>query len=119
MTTRRKYRTPLKGVRDPYKEGPDPDQGSTGPGTREYRTRIKGAPDPDQGSTGPQSWKHRTRIKEVPTRIKAMDPNVKLLLILRDPAKRLVSDYNQFRNKNLDKGQEYPDLEELLFTPEG
>ena len=57
--------------------------------------------------------------KEVPARIKAMDPNVKLLLILRDPAKRLVSDYNQFRNKNLDKGQEYPDLEELLFTTEG
>ena len=57
--------------------------------------------------------------KEVPKRIKAMDPEMKLLLILRDPAKRLVSDYNQFRSKNLDQGKEYPELEELLFTSEG
>ena len=57
--------------------------------------------------------------KEVPKRIKAMDPEIKLLLILRDPAKRLVSDYNQFRSKNLDQGKEYPELEELLFTSEG
>ena len=48
-----------------------------------------------------------------------MDPNIKLLLIVRDPVKRLVSDYNQFRTKNLDQNQTYPDLEELVFTADG
>jgi len=56
---------------------------------------------------------------KVPRRIKAMDPNVKLLLIIRDPVKRLISDYNQFRTKNLDSGGTYPDLEDLAFTPSG
>lgn len=56
---------------------------------------------------------------EVPQRIKAMDPNIKLVLILRDPVKRLISDYNQFRTKNLDMGNTYPDLEELVFDAEG
>ena len=48
-----------------------------------------------------------------------MDPNIKLLLIVRDPVKRLVSDYNQFRTKNLDQNQTYPELEELVFTANG
>ena len=48
-----------------------------------------------------------------------MDANIKLLLIVRDPVKRLVSDYNQFRMKNLDQNQTYPELEELVFTANG
>ena len=57
---------------------------------------------------------------EVPTFMKkSVDPNIKLLLIVRDPVKRLVSDYNQFRTKNLDQNQTYPDLEELVFTADG
>ena len=32
---------------------------------------------------------------EAPARIKAMDPNIKLLLIVRDPVMRLISDYTQ------------------------
>lgn len=57
--------------------------------------------------------------RDVPKRIKAMDPEIKLLLILRDPVKRLVSDYNQFRTKNLDKGDSYPELEEMVFDASG
>lgn len=56
---------------------------------------------------------------EVPQRIKDMDPNIKLVLILRDPVKRLISDYNQFRTKNLDLGKTYPTLEELVFDDQG
>ena len=32
---------------------------------------------------------------DVPARIKAMDPNIKLLLIVRDPVVRFISDYTQ------------------------
>lgn len=45
-------------------------------------------------------------------------PEAKLLLILRDPVKRLISDYNQFRSRNLDDGKTYPTLEELVFDKE-
>lgn len=53
-----------------------------------------------------------------PERVALMDPGIKLLLILRSPVKRLVSDYNQFRSRYMDKGLNYPTLEEFLFTPE-
>jgi [heparan sulfate]-glucosamine 3-sulfotransferase 1 len=56
---------------------------------------------------------------KAPKRIRNLDPNAKLLLILRDPVKRLISDYNQFRNKNLNAGSTYPDIEDLVFTAEG
>ena len=52
---------------------------------------------------------------EAPKRVYEMDPNVKLLLILRDPVKRLISDYNQFRSRHLSQGKNYPTLEELVF----
>ena len=55
---------------------------------------------------------------EAPKRVFEMDPNVKLLLILRDPVKRLISDYNQFRSRHLSRGKNYPTLEELVFTRE-
>ena len=56
---------------------------------------------------------------QVPSRIKAMNPDIKMLLIIRDPVKRLISDYNQFRTKNFNVGKPYPELEELVFTPNG
>jgi len=52
-------------------------------------------------------------------RLAGLNRDVKLLLIVRDPVKRLISDYNQFRTKNLDQGQSYPDLEDLVFTEDG
>lgn len=56
---------------------------------------------------------------EAPSRIKETLPDVKMLLIFRDPVKRLISDYNQFRSRHLDNGGTYPSLEELLFTVRG
>jgi len=55
----------------------------------------------------------------VPARVAEMDPNIKLLLILRNPVKRMISDYNQFRARHMDEGKTYPSLEEKLFTSEG
>jgi [heparan sulfate]-glucosamine 3-sulfotransferase 1 len=54
-----------------------------------------------------------------PGRMSRTVPEAKLLLILRDPVKRLISDYNQFRSRHLNEGKTYPSLEELLFTAEG
>ena len=53
---------------------------------------------------------------EAPARLKETLPDAKMLLIFRDPVKRLISDYNQFRSRHLDAGGTYPPLEELLFT---
>ena len=55
----------------------------------------------------------------MPARVAEMDPSIKLLLILRNPVKRLISDYNQFRARHMDEGKTYPSLEEKLFTSEG
>lgn len=55
----------------------------------------------------------------VPQRIHSLAPDTKLVLIVRNPVTRLVSDYNQFRARNLDKGVDYPPLEKFLFTKEG
>ena len=43
----------------------------------------------------------------------------KLLIIVRHPVTRLISDYNQFRSNNLDKGETYPELESLVLTETG
>lgn len=56
---------------------------------------------------------------EVPERLKDTVRDAKLLLIVRDPVKRLISDYNQFKSKNFREGKEYPDFEELIFNDEG
>lgn len=56
---------------------------------------------------------------DAPARARRTVPDARLLLIVRDPVRRLVSDYNQFRTRNLDRGRDYPSLEELALTPEG
>ena len=63
--------------------------------------------------------KKKTDTLGIPEKIKKMNPDIKLILIIRNPVKRLVSDYNQFRTKNLDLGREYPTLEEKVFTANG
>ena len=45
-----------------------------------------------------------------------MDPNVKLLLIVRDPVKRLISEYNQHKYKHMrDSKAKFPEFEEYVF----
>ena len=45
-----------------------------------------------------------------------MDPNVKLLLIVRDPVKRLISEYNQHKYNHMrDSKANFPDFEEYVF----
>jgi len=55
----------------------------------------------------------------VPRRIFETNNSTKLVLIVRNPVDRLISDYNQFRSRKLDRGEEYPSLEEFLFTQSG
>ncbi|XP_056149048.1 heparan sulfate (glucosamine) 3-O-sulfotransferase 1-like 2 [Lampris incognitus] len=51
----------------------------------------------------------------VPARIWDMNPSVRLLLIVRDPAERLVSDYTQVLHNRLTQHKSYQPLEELLL----
>lgn len=53
-------------------------------------------------------------------RIWAVKNDTKLIMIVRHPVTRLVSDYNQFRSNNLARGRtEYPDLDTVTLTEEG
>ena len=49
----------------------------------------------------------------------ATNNRTRLVLIVRNPVNRLVSDYNQFRARNLDRGNDYPPIEHFLFTKNG
>ena len=45
-----------------------------------------------------------------------MDPNLKFLLIVRDPVKRLMSDYNQHKYRQMKDGNKnFPEFEEYIF----
>ncbi|KAL7839893.1 hypothetical protein SRHO_G00265510 [Serrasalmus rhombeus] len=50
-----------------------------------------------------------------PARMWSANPAVKLLLIVRDPAERLVSDYTQVLHNRLQQNKPYQPLEELLL----
>jgi len=54
----------------------------------------------------------------VPERMWRANNKTKLVLIVRNPVDRLISDYNQFRSRNLEKGKSYPPLEDLIFKEE-
>jgi len=56
---------------------------------------------------------------DVPQRLWATKNDTKLLLIVRDPVKRLISDYNQFFHNQADKGLEYPSIHTFLFDKDG
>ncbi|KAL2092138.1 hypothetical protein ACEWY4_011936 [Coilia grayii] len=51
----------------------------------------------------------------VPERVWEMNPAVRLLLIVRDPAERLVSDYTQVLHNRLQRHKPYQPLEKLLL----
>ena len=82
-----------------------------------YISKMKGII-PNSGEIAIEKTPGYFHTPEAPKRVYEMDPNVKLLLILRDPVKRLISDYNQFRSRHLSQGKNYPTLEELVFTRE-
>ncbi|KAM9546522.1 heparan sulfate glucosamine 3-O-sulfotransferase 1-like isoform 1-T2 [Salvelinus alpinus] len=52
---------------------------------------------------------------QVPQRVWEMNPAVRLLLIVRDPAERLVSDYTQVLHNRVTRHKPYKSLEELLL----
>uniref|UniRef100_T1J8M9 Heparan sulfate glucosamine 3-O-sulfotransferase 5 n=1 Tax=Strigamia maritima TaxID=126957 RepID=T1J8M9_STRMM len=55
----------------------------------------------------------------VPERIKAMNSSVKLLLIVRDPVTRTISDYAQIHSNKLTKGKPHEPFEAFALTPDG
>lgn len=52
----------------------------------------------------------------VPKRIFEMDRNVKLLLIVRDPVTRLISDYTQILHNHLEKGLVFKSFSSLVIN---
>ncbi|XP_074847828.1 heparan sulfate glucosamine 3-O-sulfotransferase 1 [Carettochelys insculpta] len=52
---------------------------------------------------------------KVPARVYTMNPSVRLLLILRDPSERVLSDYTQVFYNHVQKHKPYPSIEEILI----
>lgn len=52
---------------------------------------------------------------QVPARVHGLDPRMRLLLIVRDPAERVLSDYTQVLHNHLQKRKPYPAVEQLLL----
>lgn len=48
---------------------------------------------------------------EAPRRVQHMDPGTKLIVVVRDPVTRAISDYTQVKSKRV----EMPKFEELVF----
>lgn len=55
----------------------------------------------------------------VPPRIREMDPGTKLLLIVRDPVTRLVSDYAQLASNKARKDRQLASFEDLVLNSDG
>lgn len=51
---------------------------------------------------------------KVPARVHAMNPALRLLLILRDPSERVLSDYTQVLYNHVQKRKPYPAVEQVL-----
>ena len=56
---------------------------------------------------------------EVPGRLRQTAPETRLLLILRHPVRRMVSDYNQLRSNRARRNLSYPALEDLVLSQGG
>ncbi|XP_068123627.1 heparan sulfate glucosamine 3-O-sulfotransferase 1 [Hyperolius riggenbachi] len=72
----------------------------------------------------PFSYPHQLTVEKtpayftspkVPERIYNMNSTIKLLLILRDPIERVLSDYTQVYYNHLQKNKSYPPVEDLLL----
>lgn len=55
----------------------------------------------------------------VAERVRAMDPTVHLLLIVREPVTRLVSDFTQITFNRLEKGLQTRTFDETMIRPDG
>lgn len=56
---------------------------------------------------------------EVPERIRAMNSSIKLLVIVREPVTRVVSDYTQIHSAKAAKGLHHQHLEQLVLNSDG
>ncbi|XP_066960473.1 heparan sulfate glucosamine 3-O-sulfotransferase 1-like isoform X2 [Macrobrachium rosenbergii] len=57
--------------------------------------------------------------REAPARVRAMNESTRLLLIVREPAIRVLSDYTQIMDSKLKKGVKVAPFHEKVLTPEG
>lgn len=55
----------------------------------------------------------------VPERIYAMDSKIKIILIVRDPVTRLISDYAQLASNKAKKDRKVESFEEVVLMPNG
>ncbi|XP_071546917.1 heparan sulfate glucosamine 3-O-sulfotransferase 5-like isoform X2 [Panulirus ornatus] len=57
--------------------------------------------------------------REAPARIRAMNETIKLLLIVREPATRVLSDYTQIMETKMRKGRQVAPFHKRVLTPDG
>eukprot|EP00088_Acartia_fossae_P055039 TRINITY_DN6383_c1_g1_i2.p1 TRINITY_DN6383_c1_g1~~TRINITY_DN6383_c1_g1_i2.p1 ORF type:complete len:349 (+),score=39.93 TRINITY_DN6383_c1_g1_i2:117-1163(+) len=72
-----------------------------------------------EGQIGMEKTPGYFHTPEVPKRMFETKNDTKLLLIIRDPVKRMISDYNQFVYNNMAQGNSYPNIETFLLKEDG
>lgn len=55
----------------------------------------------------------------VPERIHKMNPNIKLILVVRDPVVRLMSDYAQLLQYHNERNQSFGTFEDIMMLDDG
>jgi len=80
---------------------------------------ISQMPFMSEGQIGMEKTPGYFHTPSVPKRMYETKNDTKLLLIIRDPVKRMISDYNQFVYNNLNDGESYPAIETFLLTEDG
>ena len=58
-------------------------------------------------------------VETVPERVYNMNTSVKLLIVVRDPTERAISDYTQIHSNKLEKGRWHRPFEELVLDENG
>ena len=58
-------------------------------------------------------------VETVPERVYSMNHSVKMLVVIRDPTERAISDYTQIHSNKLDKGRWHRPFEELVLDENG
>jgi len=72
-----------------------------------------------EGQIGMEKTPGYFHTPSVPKRMFETKNDTKLLMIIRDPVKRMISDYNQFYHNNIKEGSSYPPIQTFLFKKDG
>ena len=86
---------------------------------RGYSWYLSQLPSVETGQIGVEKSPSYLVTPTVAGRIRAMDPNIQLLVIVREPVTRLVSDFTQISHNRQEKGLHTRTFDETIINQDG